>query len=299
MSHVLRYHVMVTAVFVLALGTHAGAQEAVSERKDAPAATQETAPEPKDAPAAAQEAAPEPKDVPAATQETAPEPKDAPAAITTQEAAPERKGAPARTKDAEADLHTPKAVRSAEPDHLRGQVSSVQDFSMVVKTREGKTVRIALPESVTVLSLSKGSFSSVDFGTYVGAVAVKLEEYSPIVRDSAVWLHKGFELRVIDEQLRGIALGHKKWDLTPNSIISHGWVDDIEVRVLSIKWGPTDYDETDVEVPRDAPVYKMALGDRGMIKPGAHVLAGAQKGGDGKYTAAFVFVGKDGIVPPL
>jgi len=139
----------------------------------------------------------------------------------------------------------------------------------------------------------------VDFGTYVGAVAVRLDEYSPILRDSAVFLHRGFELRIIDERLRGIALGEKKWDLTSESIISHGWVDDMEIRVLSIKWGPTDYEETDVEIPRDAPVHRMSLGSKSLIQAGAHVFAGAQKEASGEYVAVFVFVGKDGIVPAL
>lgn len=205
-----------------------------------------------------------------------------------------------QAKDAEADRHTPKPLQdAAEPEHLRGQVTAVQASSIVMKTGEGKAVRIVISEETPIFSLSKGSFTDVDFGVYVGAAAVRLDQYSPIIRDSAVWLHKGFELRIIDEQLRGIALGEKKWDLTPDSVIAHGWVDDIEVRVLSIKWGPTDYDETDVEIPRDAPVIKMSLGDRSLIKPGAQVFAGAQKGEDGKYAAVFVFVGKDGIVPPL
>jgi hypothetical protein len=218
-----------------------------------------------------------------------------------QDAAPEHKVIPrTQAKDAAAESHTPKAVQdTAEPDHIRGQITKVDGSSFAVKTGDGKTLRIGLADETTVISLSKGSFTDVDLGVYVGAVAVKLEEYSPIVRDSAVWLHKGFELRIIDEALRGIALGHKKWDLTPDTIISHGWIDDLEVRVLSIKWGPTDYDETDVEVPRDVPINKMSLGDKSLIKPGAHVFAGAQKGADGKYLAMFVFVGKDGIVPPL
>ena len=129
-------------------------------------------------------------------------------------------------------------AQNAEPDHIRGQISSVQASSMDVKTHDGKSVRLGLPGNLTIISLAKGRFTDVDFGTYVGAVAVRLDKYSPIIRDSAVWLHRGFELRIIDEQLRGIALGEKKWDLTPESIISHGWVDDIEDRVLSIKWGP-------------------------------------------------------------
>lgn len=194
---------------------------------------------------------------------------------------------------------TPALAQDAEPDHIRGQITSVEASSMVVKTGDGKTVRLELPDDLTVIGLTKGRFTDVDFGTYVGTVAVQLDEYSPILRDSAVWLHRGFELRVIDEELRGIALGEKPWDLTPESIISHGWVDDIEIRVLSIKWGPTDYDETDVEIPRDAPVHRMSLGDRSMIKEGANVFAGAQKGKDDKYVTVFVFVGNDGIVPTL
>jgi hypothetical protein len=192
-----------------------------------------------------------------------------------------------------------RAADEADPDHIRGQITAVEDSAIVVKTRDGTYVRLALTEDTTVLTLTKGSFTEVDFGVYVGSVAVKLEEYSPIVRDSAVWLHRGFELRLIDEQLRGIALGHKPWSLTKETIISHGWVDDIEDRVLSIKWGPTDYDETDVEIPRDAPVHRMSLADKSRIKRGVHAFAGAQKTPDGKYVAVFVMVGSDGVVPPL
>lgn len=215
--------------------------------------------------------------------------------------APDRKVMPrSQAKDAAAEDHTPKAAQdAAEPDHIRGQVTRVEGSSIAVKTGEGKTLSIWLQDDTTVISLTKGSFADVDFGVYVGAVAVKLDEYSPIVRDSAVWLHKGYELRIIDDKLRGIALGHKKWDLTPDSIISHGWVDDLEVRVLSIKWGPSDYDETDVEVPRDVPIHKMSLGDKSLIKRGVPVFVGAQKGSDGKYLALFVFVGEGGAVPAL
>jgi hypothetical protein len=196
-------------------------------------------------------------------------------------------------------LDTPALAQDAEPEHIRGEIASVAGGAMVVKAKNGRTVRVTLPDNLTVISLSKGSFTEVDFGVYVGAVAYQLHEYSPIVRDSAVWLHKGMELRIIDEKLRGIAIGEKKWDLTAVSKIAHGWVDDLEDRVLSIKWGPSDYDETDVEVPRDVPIHRMALGDPSLLKPGTHVFVGAQKGADGKYTAIFVFCGRDGVIPAL
>ncbi len=194
-------------------------------------------------------------------------------------------------------LGTP--ARAQEPEHIRGQITEVEASAIVMKTRDGKTVRLGILDNLTVISLTKDSFTKVDFGTYVGSVAVRLNEYSPIVRDSMSWLHKGFELRVISEELRGIAVGKKDWDLTPETIMAHGWVDDIEGRVISIKYGPTEEEETDVDVGRDIPVLKMSLGDMSLIQPGAHVFVGVQKIGNDEFQMVFVLVGEDGIIPPM
>ena len=176
----------------------------------------------------------------------------------------------------------------------------VEDSSIVVKTRDGETVRLAMSDELTIITLAKGSFTKVEFGSYVGSVAIRMDELSPIVRDSESWLHKGFELRIIDEELRGIAAGTKKWTLPVGSIAAHGWVDDMEDRIISIKYGPTPKEETDVEVPRDVPVLNMALAeDRSLIKPGTHIFGGVIKDEDGNNVVVFLFVGKDGIVPPL
>ncbi len=192
-----------------------------------------------------------------------------------------------------------KTEKSAEPDRIRGLISVAEESSMVVETAGGETVRIRLSDNVSVFSLAKASFTDVDFGTYVGSVSERLDAFSPFVRDSLSWLHKGLELRILDEELRGIALGHTSWDLTPESVMSHGWVDDLEIRVLSIKYGPTEEEETDVDIPRDVPILRMSLGNKSLIKPGAHVFAGAQKDAAGDYVAVFVMVGKDGVVPSL
>ena len=196
-------------------------------------------------------------------------------------------------------LVIPAHAQDEEPEHIRGQIISVEGSSIVLKTGANKRVSFELPKNLTVISLTKGSYTMVDFGVYVGAVAVKLDQYSPIVRDSLSWLHKGFELRLIDEELRGIALGHKKWDLTDTSIIAHGWIDDIEDRVISIKYGPTEIEETDVEIPRDVPVHIMKLGDKNLIKTGKQVFIGANKGKNGDYVASFIFVGEDDSVPAM
>ena len=177
--------------------------------------------------------------------------------------------------------------------HLRGRIAQVGATSMVVDARGG-AVKLSLPDPVTVLKLSKASFSDVIFGTYVGSVSKRLAKYSPIVRDSLSWLHLGYELRIFDESLRGLALGHTKWDLNSESVISHGWVDDMEVRVLSIKYGPTEEEETDVDIPHDVPILRLSLGERALLVPGANVFVGAEGG-----EVSFVMVGEGGIVPPL
>lgn len=190
-----------------------------------------------------------------------------------------------------------------EPDHLRGQVSAIDAGSLTLKTSDGRSLRLTLQDNTAVFTLSKASYANVDFGLYVGSVAVRLDMTSPIVRatprETISWLYQGSELRIIDEKLRGIAVGFKKWDKPQGSSMTHGWVDDMENRVISIKYGPTQDEESDVLVGPDIPVTRMSLGQRSDIKTGAHAFIGANKGADGKWNVAFVFVGKDGLVPSL
>ena len=103
----------------------------------------------------------------------------------------------------------PAHAQDVEPDHIRGQIVENAGSSIVVKMRDGETVRLATSEDLTIISLEKGSFTKVEFGSYVGAVAVKLEEFSPIVRDAVSFLHKGHELRIIDEHGNGLAAGEE------------------------------------------------------------------------------------------
>ncbi len=205
---------------------------------------------------------------------------------------------------ATAAAHVPPTLRAqqAEPERFRGEIVQVGKGTIVLKTAQGAAQRFVLGEGAAIFQLTRARFADVDFGTYVGSVSYKLGDniYSPIVRDSLSWLHRGYEFRVIDEKLRGIAVGHTKWDLTPDSVMTHGWIDDMEDRVVSIKYGPTEEEETDVEVSRDTPVTKMSPGDPSLLKPGARVFIGAQRNAKGDPAAVFIFVGgQDGAIPGL
>jgi hypothetical protein len=291
---------LVAAVVLAAFGAPALGQGTPADPAAPPAAASGAPPEPKPAAPPATQAAPEQKPAP----DTAAEQKPPPDAAAEQKPAPPpppRTGPDPGAKPI-IGAAPPRTKKKDEPDRIRGRLARMDGSSIWVQTADGKTIQLRFSEThTTVFTLSKSSYTEVIFGTYVGAVSEKLgdEIYSPIRRDSLSWLHKGYELRIIDEELRGIALGHQEWDLTSTSVMTHGWVDDQEDRVLSIKYGPTDYEETDVEIPRDVPVLKMSRADKSAVRQGAHVFVGAQKVADGGYSALFIFIGKDGIVPPL
>src|SRR5215510_1989222 len=261
-----------------------------SEQAAKPEPAPATAPDPTAKPTPAPDKGPDQAVTPAPAPDQAAKPEPAPATAPSQTA----KAAPAQPP--------PRAKKKDEPDRIRGRITKVEGSTIFVETVDGKTLRLGFSDThTTFFSLSKANYHDVVFGTYVGAVSEKLgnDIYSPIRRDSLSWLHRGYELRIIDEDLRGIAIAHQEWDLTSTSVMTHGWVDDQEDRVISIKYGPTDYEETDVEVPRNVPVLRMSRGDKRLIKQGAAVFVGAQKGADGSYQMQFIFIGKDGIVPPM
>ena len=79
-------------------------------------------------------------------------------------------------------LCIPARAQGEELEHIRGQIVSINGSAMVVKTGDDKEVPLDLPDQITVISLTTGSYTKIDFGIYVGAVAVKLNEYSPNVR---------------------------------------------------------------------------------------------------------------------
>jgi hypothetical protein len=55
-----------------------------------------------------------------------------------------------------------------------------------------------------------------------------------------------------------------------------------------------------VIVPPNTPIVAVARGSKDDIKPGAHILiVGATKQADGSLTTPAIYVGRDGVVPPM
>jgi len=104
---------------------------------------------------------------------------------------------------------------------------------------------------------------------------------------------------VFAEVQRGLGEGHRPWDARPNSTMTNGAVEqtvagvDGQVLRVTYKGG-----EQKIVVPPDAAILAYAVGDKGELKPGAHVaIIRALKKPDGSLEANRVNVGRGEVVP--
>lgn len=172
---------------------------------------------------------------------------------------------------------------------VRGTVEKLDGNTLVVQSRRGEEVRIALAPNFTVGALSQGDLSAVKPGAYVGIVSTGPRDH---MRAAVV--------TVFPEGASRANEGQSAWDTLPNSMMTNAPVDP-EVTAnngheltVSVKG-----EKLAVEVPSDAVIVVTSPGTPAMVTPGSKVIVFAQAGSDGALSAARVNVGRDGFTPPM
>jgi hypothetical protein len=112
---------------------------------------------------------------------------------------------------------------------------------------------------------------------------------------------KAIAIHIFTPQQRGVGEGHRPWDLQPNSTMTNAAVGSkvtaTEGDVLMMKY---KNGEKKVVVTPQTAIVKVVSADKSEIKPGAKVIImGAAKQPDGSLVAPSIYVGKDGITPPM
>jgi hypothetical protein len=182
------------------------------------------------------------------------------------------------------------SAQQGPPQFVRGQITAADDTSVTVKTREGPTVKLALAKDVRVQGIVKADPAGVAKGAYIGVAS----------EPDAAGKLSAKEVHIFPEPMRGTAEGHRKWDLTPKSMMTNATVDAFKDRMVTLKYKDGDKTgEQMISVPANTPIVTYVPGDKTLLKAGAHVFAAAQKGADGSMTALRLAVGKDGVVPPM
>jgi len=169
---------------------------------------------------------------------------------------------------------------------VRGTVEQLYGNTLIVQSRQGEALRIALAPNFTVGALSEGDLSAVQPGAYVGIVST-----GPRDRMRAA------VVTVFPEGASRANEGQSAWDTLPNSMMTNAPVES-EVtgtngRELTVS---VKGEKLAVQVPPDA---MTSAGTPAMVTPGSKVIIFAQAAADGTLSAARVNVGRDGFTPPM
>jgi hypothetical protein len=180
-------------------------------------------------------------------------------------------------------------AQAPAPVRVRGTIDAVDAQTMVVTSREGQKVTLAVAPDVGVTAILAASITDIKAGTYIGTAAMPQADGSLLA----------YEIQIFPESMRGVGEGHRPWDLQPNSTMTNGTVGDVVVaqgRTLTLHYKDG---EKKVVVPEKAPIITYAPATAAMLTPGAHVIITAARQDDGSLVAQRVGVGKDGLVPPM
>jgi hypothetical protein len=187
-------------------------------------------------------------------------------------------------------------AQTAPPTRVRGKIASLAGNTLTVDSRDGQKLEITLPDPVAVATVKKVELSAIEPNSFIGTAT----------RAGADGKLTAIEVLVFPEAMRGTGEGFYPWDLEQGSMMTNGTVKGVvtassgrELTVTYKNKGETEEKSNTIVVSPSAAIVTFAPGTRDDLKPGAPVFFAATKNAEGKWTAARVTVGKDGVAPPM
>ena len=167
---------------------------------------------------------------------------------------------------------------------------SADGATLGVRTRAAEEQTVHLGPKTRFVLVVPATLADVKPGTFVGVAAVPGEGAEL----------KAMEVHIFPEAMRGSGEGFRPFDLAPKSSMTNG---NISARVnaatgpkltVTYKGG-----EQTIVVGPKTPIVALQPGARTDLKKGGAIIARGPKQDDGSIDAAFVLIGKDGLVPPM
>jgi len=187
-------------------------------------------------------------------------------------------------------LTAPIARADDPPVRVRGTIDRIDGDTYIVKARNGGELKVKLAANVGVSAVVKASLADAKPGSYVGIAGLPQADGS----------QRALEVLILPESMRGLAEGHRGWDLQPSSTMTNGNVEQSVVsndgQILTVKYKDG---EKRITVPSDVPIVAYVPGEKSELKVGASIfIAAAAKQPDGTLLAPRVAVGR-GVIPPM
>jgi hypothetical protein len=186
-----------------------------------------------------------------------------------------------------AGLFLATAADAQTPMRLRGTITAIDGNMMAVKSRDGKEVKVQLPDNVVVAVAKAIKFEDIKQGDLLGVTSMT----KPDGVMTAIEVH--YLPPTVPE-------GQGPWDLEPGSTMTNAKVSSIveaaDKRELTLTFKDSN---AKIHVPSNAPIVRSAPGSRSDLRPGEYIFAAVQTAPDGTMSAPRIQVSKDGVKPPM
>jgi hypothetical protein len=174
---------------------------------------------------------------------------------------------------------------------VRGTIEKVEGNAFVVKSRDGRELKVVPADNALVVAIVKASPADIKQGSFVGVTGMPQADGS----------QRAIEVHIFPEAMRGTGEGHYAWDLRPQSTMTNANVEHavtaVDGQTLTLKYKDG---EKKIIVPPEATVVTYTTGDKSELKPGTKIFVAAAKNlPDGSLEAPRINYGKDGLTPPM
>ncbi|MGH8617052.1 MAG: DUF5666 domain-containing protein [Burkholderiales bacterium] len=179
------------------------------------------------------------------------------------------------------------STAGAQSLRIRGTITGLDGDVLLVKTREGRDMKIDLTDKTTVATMRALKLADIKPGTGLGVTAIPGPDGKLLARGLLV-----FPAAAPNE-------GHRPHDLEAGSSMTNAPVSGIAQvgngRELTVSYkGGTQT----VIVTDSTPIVAAVEADRTALKTGEYAYIAAGMNNDGKVVATRVQVSKDGVRPP-
>src|SRR5215471_14123483 len=99
--------------------------------------------------------------------------------------------------------------------NVRGTIEAIDGAVMSTKSRDGTVMKVKLADNASVRGVVKMALADVKVGSYVGVATMPQPDGSL----------KALEVLIFPDAMRGVAEGHRPWDLQPTSQMTNANVE--------------------------------------------------------------------------
>ncbi len=179
-------------------------------------------------------------------------------------------------------------AQPAQNRRIRGTIEGLDGNVLMVKARDGTSVKINLADNWQAISYTKATLADIKVGTFIGVGGTAQPDGS----------QKAVSINIFPESARGLGEGFRPWDQAPNGTMTNANVAEavagVDGHTLLLKYKDG---EKKIIVPPTTPISMFGPGDKAEVKPGAAVAITAVTKPDGSLEATRVGVGRGGVVP--